>query len=196
MLVGMLRGITTGVFVATCAGLSALGCLAREVRVQPPAAEPAPPQDPVFVSQVTLIDGDRAAATGAAAVAAMRVSDSYRARRYPAFFELGIGYGAVGRIALAPCREEGLDPGYVHMHVTFGVNGAVSRAVVESPSRPSPEALGCIGRQLEAIAVPVFEGGEVTLSKSLYLAGRRSGGGGGLQDDGRWSAFGRVTVAP
>jgi len=188
-----LRGITTGVFVATCAGLSMLGCLAREA--QPPALEPAPPQDPVFVSQVTLIDGDRAAATQAAALVAMRASDSYRARRYPAFFRLGVGYGAVGRIDLAPCREQGLDPGYVHMHVTFGVNGAVSRAVVESPTRPSPEALGCLGRQLEAIAVPVFEGGDVTLSKSLYLAGQRSGGG-ELLDDGRWGGFGRVTVAP
>jgi hypothetical protein len=135
-------------------------------------------------------------ATQAAAVAAMRVSDSYRARRYPAFFQLGVGYGAVGRIALTSCREMGLDPGYVHMHVTFGVNGAVSRAVVESPTRPSPEALGCIGRQLEAIAVPVFEGGDVTLSKSLYLTGTPSGGGGGLLDDRRWNGFHRVTVAP
>jgi hypothetical protein len=192
----MWRGITTGAFVAACAGLSTTGCLAREAGVQPPAIEPAPPEDPVFVSHVTLIDGDRAAATEAAATAAMRASDSYRARRYPAFFRLGVGYGAVGRIELAPCRQQGLDPGYVHMHVTFGVNGAVSRAVVESPTRPSPEALGCITRQLEAIAVPVFEGGDVTLSKSLYLTGVRSGGGGGMLDDGRWRGLGRVTVAP
>jgi hypothetical protein len=191
----MLREITTGALVATCAGLSTLGCLARDARVQPPVIEPAPPQDSMFVSQVTLMDGDRAVATQAAAIAAMRASDSYRARRYPAFFRLGVGYGAVGRIELAPCREQGLDPGYVHMHVTFGVNGAVSRAVVESPTRPSPEALGCIGRQLEAIAVPVFEGGDVTLSKSLYLTGHSGGGGGGL-DDRQWVGFSRLTVAP
>jgi hypothetical protein len=192
----MLRGVATGVFVAICAGLSTLGCLAREALVQPPVSEPAPAQDPVFVSQVTLSDGDRAAATEGAAIAAMRASDAYRARRYPAFFRLGVGYGAVGRIELATCREQGLDPGYVHMHVTFGVHGAVLRAVVESPTRPSPAALGCIARQLEAIAVPVFEGGDVTLSKSLYLTAGRSGGGGGLLDDGRWGGFGRVTVAP
>lgn len=151
----------------------------------------------MFVSYLTLVERNRAVASDAAAIAALRASNGYRARRYPAFFRLGVGYGAVGRIELAPCREVGLDPGYVHMHVTFGVDGAVSSAVVESPTRPSREALGCIGRRLEEIAVPVFEGGDVTLSKSLYLAGGPSGGGGsGPDNEGKRRGFGRLTVAP
>jgi hypothetical protein len=168
-----------------------------QLPAQAPVAEPAPPQEPVFVSHLTLVERNRGVASNAAAIAALRASNGYRARGYPALFRLGVGYGAVGRIELASCRDEGLDPGYVHMHVTFGVDGEVSSAVVESRTRPSPEALGCIGRRLEEIAVPVFEGGDVTLSKSLYLAGGPSGGGGGSPDnDGKRRWFGRVTVAP
>jgi hypothetical protein len=191
----MLRRIGTQVLAATCAALPALGC-AAPARVQAPAVAPSPPADPVFVSRLTLVDRDRASAMDAAAVAAMRTSAWYRSRRYPAFFVLGEGYGAVGRIELASCRGQGLDPGYVHMHVTFGVGGAITRAVVESPRRPSREALGCIERQLEAITVPVFEGGDVTLSKSLYVSEGFSGGGGGVFDEARWGRPGRVTVAP
>ena len=168
-----------------------------QVPAQGPVAEPAPPQEPVFVSHLTLVEGNRAAASHAAATAALRASEGYRARRYPAFFSLGVGYGAVGRIELGSCREQGLDAGYVHMHVTFGVDGAISSAVVESPTRPSREALGCIGRRLEEIAVPVFDGGDVTLSKSLYLAGGLSGSGGGSPDtEGKRGGFGRAAVAP
>jgi len=191
---GMLRSLSMGMFVVACSAGASMGCMAR-VPAQAPVAEPAPPQEPVFVSYLTLVERNRAVASDAAAIAALRASNGYRVR--PAFFRLGVGYGAVGRIELASCREFGLDPGYVHMHVTFGVDGAVSSAVVESPTRPSREALGCIGRRLEEIAVPVFEGGDVTLSKSLYLAGGPSGGGGGsLDGEGKRRDFGRVTVAP
>jgi hypothetical protein len=193
----MSRSLSIGIFVVTCSAAANVGCLAREVPAQAPVAEPAPPQEPVFVSYLTLVERNRAVASDAAAIAALRASDGYRTRRYPAVFRLGAGYGAVGRIELASCRELGLDPGYVRMRVTFGVDGAVSSAVVESPTRPPREALGCIGRRLEEIAVPVFEGGDVTLSKSLYLAGGPSGGGGGsLDSEGKRQGFGRVTVAP
>src|SRR5271157_545221 len=92
--------------------------------VAPIAEQPAPPDERVVASTVTVA-GDAAEAP--------RASDADRVRPEPVFFRLGAGYGAVGRIDLTPCRDRGLDPGYVHLHVTFGVGGSIARAVVESP---------------------------------------------------------------
>jgi hypothetical protein len=140
-----------------------VGCMPQEPPVAAPVAEaPSPPDERVVVSTVTV--------AGDAARAAPRASDADRVRPEPVFFRLGAGYGAVGRIDLSPCKDRGLDTGYVHMHVTFGVGGSVARAVVESPTQPPPEALACIGELLEAATVPPFQGGDVTLSKSLFVA--------------------------
>jgi hypothetical protein len=87
----------------------------------------------------------------------------------PIFFALGAGYGALGRIDLAPCKDQGLPPGYLRLRVTFRGSGRVVRAAIESPVAPPPDALACIANQLEAAAVPIFEGEEVTLSKTLYV---------------------------
>jgi hypothetical protein len=87
----------------------------------------------------------------------------------PALFRLGAGYGALGQIDLAPCRNQGLSPGYLRVRVTFQHNGRVARAAVESVVAPPTEALACIGEQLEAAMVPVFDGIDVTLSKSFFV---------------------------
>jgi hypothetical protein len=144
--------------------LAAAGCLAEEPAVRSPVNDEAPPPaEHVVLSAVTMTapaDGQPPAPSAAD-----------RVRPGPVFFRLGAGYGAVGRVDLSTCRDRGLDPGYVHLHVTFEGNGAVARAAVESPTQPPPDALACIGERLEAAAVPAFEGGNVTLSKSLYIAG-------------------------
>jgi hypothetical protein len=87
----------------------------------------------------------------------------------PTLFRLGAGYGALGQIDLAPCRNQGLSPGYLRVRVTFQHNGRVARAAVESVVAPPSEALACIGEQLEAAMVPVFDGVDVTLSKSFFV---------------------------
>jgi hypothetical protein len=87
----------------------------------------------------------------------------------PLFFALGAGYGALGRIDLGPCKDQGLQPGYLRLRVTFRGSGRVVRAAVESPVAPPAPALACIGGQLEAAMVPGFEGGDVTLSKTLFV---------------------------
>jgi hypothetical protein len=87
----------------------------------------------------------------------------------PVFFRMGAGYGALGRVDLSPCRNEGLPAGYLRLHVTFHVSGRVVRAAVESATTPPSEALSCISEQLELAMVPAFEGGEVTLSKSFFV---------------------------
>jgi hypothetical protein len=88
----------------------------------------------------------------------------------PVPFRLGAGRGALGRLDLAPCREQGLPQGYLHVRVTFRHNGRVVHAAVESPASPPDEALSCIGEQLQTVAmVPAFDGGDVTISKSYFV---------------------------
>jgi hypothetical protein len=62
------------------------------------------------------------------------------------------------------------------MRVTFRESGQVARAAVESRVAPPSEALRCIGEVLKLATVPVFEGGDVTLSKSYFVnSGVQSG---------------------
>jgi hypothetical protein len=131
--------------------------------------EAPPPREPTVVSSVAMARAHRGGSAGAVADGVPRASDADRVRPAPVFFRLGAGYGAVGQVDLGPCRERGLDTGYVHMRVTFAGDGTVARATVESPTPPPPAALTCISEQLRAASVPAFEGGDVTLSKSLYV---------------------------
>jgi hypothetical protein len=94
---------------------------------------------------------------------------SLRPPREPALFRLGAGLGALGHIDLNPCRDQGLAAGYVHMHLTFRRTGRVVRAAVETPIAPPPEALACIADQIEDTVVPTFDGGDVMLSKSVFV---------------------------
>jgi hypothetical protein len=91
-------------------------------------------------------------------------------RREPSLFRLGAGLGALGHIDLNPCHDHGLPAGYVHLHLTFRNTGRVVRAAVETPTAPPPEALGCIADAIESTMVPLFDGGDVHLSKSFYVA--------------------------
>jgi hypothetical protein len=102
---------------------------------------------------------------------AVEASSAPPALRAPdaTLFHIGAGYGALGRIDLAPCRDQGLQTGYLHVRATFRVDGRVVRAVVESRSGPPPDALVCIGEQLKMAVVPVFSGGDVTLSRSFFV---------------------------
>jgi hypothetical protein len=87
----------------------------------------------------------------------------------PVLFRLGAGYGALGQVDFAPCRDQGLVKGYLHMRVTFRHSGHVVRATVERPAPPPDEALQCIAERLQLAMVPVFDGDDVTLSKSYFV---------------------------
>ncbi|HLK37314.1 MAG TPA: hypothetical protein VKU41_11220 [Polyangiaceae bacterium] len=164
----MRRGVAVGL------AFTVVGCLpvgmgqleaANDVGAEAPITEP-----PVVQSVVTVKEKDDSAdpdvvvetAAAPAALPGRRPPD-------PVFFRMGAGYGALGRLDLASCRNEGLAPGYLRLRVTFHVSGRVLRAAVESASAPPSEALECIGEQLEAAWVPAFDGGEVTLSKSYFV---------------------------
>ncbi len=86
------------------------------------------------------------------------------------FFALGAGYGALGQLDLAACRDQGLPSGYWHVRVTFGPSGRIVHASVESPVAPSREALACVADKLTGPSVPRFDGHGVTLSKSIFVA--------------------------
>jgi hypothetical protein len=102
-------------------------------------------------------------------VASVPITSTVRRRAEPLLFHLGAGYGALGQLDLAACRDHGLKAGYLHVRVTFRNSGHVVRAAVQSPVPPPAEALACIGEQLEVAMVPVFEGDDVTLSKSIFI---------------------------
>jgi hypothetical protein len=87
----------------------------------------------------------------------------------PVLFRIGAGYGALGLVDFAPCREQGLDKGYLHVRVTFRHSGRVVHAIVERPAPPPDEALQCIAEQLQLAMVPVFDGDDVTLSRSYFV---------------------------
>jgi hypothetical protein len=87
----------------------------------------------------------------------------------PVLFRLGAGYGVLGQVDFAPCRDQGLVKGYLHMRVTFRHSWHVVRAIVERPAPPPDEALQCIAEQLQLAMVPVFDGDDVTLSRSYFV---------------------------
>jgi hypothetical protein len=87
----------------------------------------------------------------------------------PVPFRIGAGHGALGQVDLSPCREVGLEPGYLRLRVTFQGSGRVVHAAVESPTPPPQDALDCIAEQLEVAMVPRFDGRDATLSKSLFV---------------------------
>lgn len=133
---------------------------AREV-VEPRAYTPAVEASETWIVAVPHDDSDEASE----AVAAPRPRDTPD----PVFFRIGAGYGALGLVDLAPCQDQGL-AGYVRVHVTFSGSGQATRAAIEGRVAPSPEALSCIGQQLRVATVPVFEGGDVTVSKTFFVA--------------------------
>lgn len=153
---------------------AAAGCMPEEeVPVRAPVAAEAPRRtERIVVSKLVMVGSDVGNVGdhgNPSRDVAMRASDTDRARPDPAFFHLGAGYGAIGQVDLGPCHDRGLDAGYVRLRVTFGGAGTVVRALVESPTQPSPEALACVAERVESASVPSFQGDDVTLSKSIFV---------------------------
>jgi hypothetical protein len=155
--------------------LLAAGCVhPQNTEELEPDSTPAAAPEPVVSREVEIgaDDSDEAPDSPppvSAGRAPVLVWSEVRLPAEPVLFRLGAGLGALGHIDLGSCRDQGLPPGYVHMHLTFRHTGHVVRAAVETPIAPPPEALACIGEQIESTMVPVFDGGAVSLSKSVYV---------------------------
>jgi hypothetical protein len=146
--------------------LAATGCVRQESLGPVEFAADAPPEpaERVVVADVSVGASDVEAAPVHAAAPSLRPSDE------PVSFRLGAGYGALGHVDLESCRDLGLPSGYLRMRVTFRQSGGVAHATVESQAQPPSEALSCVGRHLAATMVPAFDGSDVTLSKSVFVA--------------------------
>jgi hypothetical protein len=103
-------------------------------------AEPAPPPQQTRTIDLTEDPADDAQPVVVEQARTPRSSDL-------AFFRLGAGFGVLGRVDLAQCRVEGLSPGYLHVRVTFHDDGRVVRVA----------------------SVPVFDGDDVTISRSFFV---------------------------
>ncbi|MDP9000695.1 MAG: hypothetical protein M3O46_11345 [Myxococcota bacterium] len=138
----------------------------RNEIVVPTAAEPPPA--PTEVREIA-VSGEPDDETPAPVASTVAPSPSQLSPPETALFRLGAGYGALAHVDLTPCREDGLQSGYLRVRVTFRHSGRVVRAAVESAIAPPVEALNCISEQLEVAMVPLFDGGDVTLSKSFFV---------------------------
>ncbi len=149
-------------------GFAASGCLHEGVaEFEPEPERPAAEPEPVVTRDVEVAyDGPADELPVPYALASYPTG---RPPPDPVLFRLGAGLGALGHIDLGPCREEGLQSGYLHMRVTFRHGGHVVRAAVQTPTEPPATALACISEQLEVAAVPSFDGDDVTLSRSFFV---------------------------
>jgi len=139
------------------------GCIVQPAA--PVAMEgPAPVASPVVEVQLTVAPEEEPPPP-AQAIAPLRA-----APRDPVRFPIGAGYGALARVDFAGCSERGLPAGYIRVRATFNRVGYVARASVESPTAPPPTALDCIADGLRQTGVPAFDGTDVRLSKTYFVA--------------------------
>lgn len=143
------------------------GCVVGPGLVVEQASAPPPAVDPMVERQITVA---RDEAPPSAVAALPPPSPRDRVQRDPIPFRVGAGYGALSHVDLEACRDQGLQPGYVHVRATFAPFGNVVRASVGSPVEPPPPALDCISERLRLVGVPNFEGAEATLSKTYFVA--------------------------
>jgi hypothetical protein len=147
-------------------GLMTAGCL-HEGDFAPEGPDTAdPPEAPAQARSVELQYGGE---DDTADVVAQAPEPPQSKRRDPVPFHIGAGYGALGHVDLHSCRDQGLQAGYLRMHVTFRDDGRIVRAAVEAGDAPPDEALACIGQQLKMAMVPAFDGDDVSLSKSFFV---------------------------
>jgi hypothetical protein len=157
---------------AALLGLTATGCL-HEPDAEVETAYQPPEPEPVVRRDVTMPWARSGEPMPAAPVLAASPRD--RPPPDPVPFRIGAGHGALGSIDLAPCRAEGLPPGYLAMRVTFHRDGRVAHAVVEGPVPPPQEALDCVAEQIEEATVPVFDGRDASLTKRFFVEQGDSG---------------------
>jgi hypothetical protein len=156
-------------FAAALLGAFALlasGCLHEPDADVETAYQPIDDSDPQLAVRRDVTMSTEEAATTVPVLAA---SPRDHLRPDPVPFRIGAGHGALGSIDLAPCRAQGLPPGYLRIRVTFRHDGRVAHAVVEGPTPPPQEALDCLAEQLDEASVPVFDGRDASLSRRFFV---------------------------
>ena len=84
-------------------------------------------------------------------------------------FDRGAAAGALGGVNVQSCKKPDGPTGSGHVTVTFGPDGSVQSAVVDSGPFPGTPVGGCIASKYRGAHVPAFGGAPVRVGKSFTL---------------------------
>jgi hypothetical protein len=121
----------------------------------PAPAAPAAPKDlGGALAEAAGKPAERAAPTGGGSSAA---------------FDRGAAAAALGGVNVASCKKPDGPTGQGHVTVTFGPDGSVQSAVVDSGPFPGTAVGGCIAGKYRGARVPAFSGGAIKVGKSFTI---------------------------
>ncbi len=84
-------------------------------------------------------------------------------------FDRGAAAAALGAVNVASCKKSDGPTGSGHVSITFGSNGQVQTAVVDSPPFEGTSVGGCVAGKFRAAHVPSFSGGAQRVGKSFTI---------------------------
>ena len=84
-------------------------------------------------------------------------------------FDRGAAAAALGAVNVASCKKSDGPTGSGHVSITFGSNGQVQTAVVDSPPFEGTSVGGCVAGKFRAAHVPGFSGGAQRVGKSFTI---------------------------
>jgi hypothetical protein len=84
-------------------------------------------------------------------------------------FDRGAAAAALGAVNVQSCKKSDGPTGSGHVTVTFGPDGQVQSAVVDSGPFPGTPVGGCIGGKYRGVHVPPFGGAPVRVGKSFTI---------------------------
>ena len=84
-------------------------------------------------------------------------------------FDRGAAAAALGAVAVASCKKSDGPTGSGHVSITFGSNGQVQTAVVDSPPFEGTSVGGCVAGKFRSAHVPAFSGGAQRVGKSFTI---------------------------
>ena len=84
-------------------------------------------------------------------------------------FDRGAAAAALGAVNVASCKKSDGPTGSGHVSITFGSNGQVQTAVVDSPPFEGTSVGGCVAGKFRSAHVPSFSGGAQRVGKSFTI---------------------------
>ena len=84
-------------------------------------------------------------------------------------FDRGAAAAALGAVNVGACKKPDGPTGSGHVSVTFGGDGSVVSAVVDSPPFAGTPVGGCVAGKYRSARVPAFSGGNIKVGKSFII---------------------------
>lgn len=126
--------------------------------------KPAEPEQPAGPSKAKSLAEAMAAATAGGAPATPPPTGGSEFNKSAASSALNAAAGAA-----AGCKAPGDPSGVARVSVTFAPSGRATRALVNGPPFSGTATGGCIANAFKRASVPPFDGGPVTVSKSVTI---------------------------